>query len=129
MFKLIRIRSLITVNSNILNIYGGGSLRLTRPVSENFFHSLKTELVHHQTYQTREEAKQTVFEYRQSVHLTEACAIANYQQQTDFPIIARLLADDAPQFKLLTLFLCLCWIHEARHYKNSNPSCLDTSKL
>jgi len=58
---------------------------------------------------------------RQSVHLTEACAIAYYQQQTDFPIIARLLADDAPQFKLLTLFLCLCWIHDARHYKKLKP--------
>jgi hypothetical protein len=58
---------------------------------------------------------------RQSVHLTEACAIAFYQQQTDFPIIERLLADDAPQFKLLTVFLCLCWIHDARHYKKLNP--------
>ncbi|MDD1641367.1 MAG: transposase [Methylococcaceae bacterium] len=58
---------------------------------------------------------------RQSVHLTEACAIAYYQQQTDFPIIERLLADDAPQFKLLTLFLCLCWIHDARHYKKLKP--------
>jgi transposase InsO family protein len=29
-------------------------------VSESFFHTLKTELVHHQTYQTRDEAKQTV---------------------------------------------------------------------
>jgi Transposase IS66 family. len=58
---------------------------------------------------------------RQSVHLTEACGIAYYQQQTDFPVIGRLLADDAPQFKLLTLFLCLCWIHDARHYKNLNP--------
>ena len=58
---------------------------------------------------------------RQSVHLTEACAIAFYQQQTDFPIIARLLADDAPQFKLLTRFLCLCWIHDARHYKKLKP--------
>lgn len=58
---------------------------------------------------------------RQSVHLTEACGIAYYQQQTDFPVIERLLADDAPQFKLLTLFLCLCWIHDARHYKKLKP--------
>ena len=58
---------------------------------------------------------------RQRVHLTEACAIAYYQQQTDFPSIERLLADDAPQFKLLTLFLCLCWIHDARHYKKLKP--------
>ncbi len=58
---------------------------------------------------------------RQSVHLTEACAIAFYQQQSDFPIIERLMADDAPQFKLLTPFLCLCWIHDARHYKKLKP--------
>ena len=31
--------------------------------SESFFHSLKTELVHHEDFQTREEAKQTIFEY------------------------------------------------------------------
>jgi putative transposase len=32
-------------------------------VAESFFHTLKTELVHHQTYLTREEAKASVFEY------------------------------------------------------------------
>ena len=32
-------------------------------VSESFFHTLKTELVHHQHYQTRAEAKQDIFEY------------------------------------------------------------------
>ncbi|MDD5268575.1 MAG: hypothetical protein PHO08_15850 [Methylococcales bacterium] len=58
---------------------------------------------------------------RERVHLTEACAIAFYQQQTDFPIIERLMADDAPQFKLLTLFLYLCLIHDARHYKKLKP--------
>lgn len=58
---------------------------------------------------------------RQRVQLSEACAIAFYQQQSDFPIIERLMADDAPQFKLLTLFLCLCWIHDARHYKKLKP--------
>jgi hypothetical protein len=58
---------------------------------------------------------------RQSVHLSEACAIAYYQQQTEFPIIKTLLADDAPQFKLLTLCLALCWIHDGRHYKKLKP--------
>ena len=58
---------------------------------------------------------------RQSVHLTEAYAIAYFQQQTDFPIIERLLADDAPQFKLFTLYLALCRIHDARHYKKLKP--------
>lgn len=32
-------------------------------VSESFFHSLKTELVHHYQFKTREEAKQTIFDY------------------------------------------------------------------
>ena len=31
--------------------------------SESFFHTLKTELIHHRRYQNREEAKQEIFEY------------------------------------------------------------------
>ncbi|MDQ7091901.1 MAG: transposase [Methylococcales bacterium] len=58
---------------------------------------------------------------RQATHVTEACAIAYYQQQTDFPVIETLLADDAPQFKLLTEHLGLCWVHDARHYKKLRP--------
>ena len=58
---------------------------------------------------------------RQCVHLSEACAIAFYQQQTDFPVVKTLLADDAPQFKLLTQHLGLCWIHDGRHYKKLTP--------
>lgn len=57
----------------------------------------------------------------QTTRLTEACAIAYYQQQTEFPIIETLLADDAPQFKLLTRYLGLCWIHDGRHYKKLIP--------
>lgn len=58
---------------------------------------------------------------KQMAHLTEACAIAYYQQQTDFPRVNTLLADDAPQFKLLTRHLALCWIHDGRHYKKLRP--------
>jgi putative transposase len=32
-------------------------------VSESFFHTLKTELTHHEKFKTREEAKQAIFEY------------------------------------------------------------------
>jgi transposase InsO family protein len=45
-------------------------------VSESFFHSLKTELVHHQRFKTRAEANQAIFEYievfynRQRLHST-----------------------------------------------------------
>jgi len=44
--------------------------------SESFFHTLKTELIHHRRYQTRDEAKQDIFEYievfynRQRTHST-----------------------------------------------------------
>ena len=30
---------------------------------ESFFHTLKTELIHHKKYHTREEARRDIFEY------------------------------------------------------------------
>lgn len=51
----------------------------------------------------------------------EAAAIAFYHQQTDIPIVQTLVCDDAPQFKLLTYNLALCWVHEGRHYKKLTP--------
>ena len=32
-----------------------------------------------------------------------------------------MLADDAPQFKLITRLLALCWVHDGRHYKKLKP--------
>jgi hypothetical protein len=58
---------------------------------------------------------------KQGTHLAEACAIAYYRHQTDFPIINILMADDAPQFKLITEHLALCWVHDGRHYKKLTP--------
>jgi regulator of replication initiation timing len=51
----------------------------------------------------------------------EAAAITFYHQQTDIPIVQTLVCDDAPQFKLLTDNLALCWVHEGRHYKKLSP--------
>lgn len=51
----------------------------------------------------------------------EAAAIAFYHQQTNWPVVRTLVCDDAPQFKLLTEELALCWVHEGRHYKKLNP--------
>lgn len=51
----------------------------------------------------------------------EAAAIAFYHQQSRIPIVKTLVTDDAPQFKLLTDDLSLCWVHEARHYKKLSP--------
>jgi hypothetical protein len=41
----------------------------------------------------------------------EASAIAFYHQQSTTPVIQTLLCDDAPQFKLITSDLALCWVH------------------
>jgi hypothetical protein len=46
----------------------------------------------------------------QQRRVKEACAIAAYSTQTAIPIIGTLISDDAPQFKLLTETLGLCWV-------------------
>ena len=46
-------------------------------VSESFFHTLKTELINHECYQTRAEAKQSVFEYIEVFYNRERLHSAN----------------------------------------------------
>ncbi|MBT9438857.1 MAG: transposase [Desulfobacterales bacterium] len=53
--------------------------------------------------------------------IMEAGAIAYYHQEIDMPIVKLLLCDDAPQFKLITDDLSLCWVHDGRHYKRLRP--------
>jgi hypothetical protein len=55
------------------------------------------------------------------IRIAEAAAIAHYHQDNESGIVNILVADDAPQFKLLTFFLALCWIHMGRHFKKLNP--------
>lgn len=56
-------------------------------VSESFFHTLKTELIHHQIYQTRDEAKQAVFEYIEVFYNRERLHSANgYFSPLDFEL-------------------------------------------
>ena len=56
-------------------------------VSESFFHSLKTELVHHERFKTRAEANQAIFEYievfynRQRLHSTN-----NYMSPVNYEL-------------------------------------------
>jgi transposase InsO family protein len=38
-------------------------------VAESFFHTLKTELVYHERYQTREQARHSIFEYIEVFYL------------------------------------------------------------
>jgi len=61
---------------------------------------------------------------RKRTRILEACAISHYRQETGIMVVKILVCDDAPQFKLLTDFLALCWIHEGRHYKRLNPVAL-----
>ena len=53
--------------------------------------------------------------------IKEAAAIAHYHQGQENEIVNILIADDAKQFKLLTAFLGLCWVHMGRHFKKLNP--------
>ena len=55
-------------------------------VQESFFHTVKTELVHHEHYRTREEARASVFEYieafynRTRIHSTlDYCSPAEFE--------------------------------------------------
>lgn len=58
---------------------------------------------------------------QQRKRILDTAAIAAYHAQTGFPVAKLLIADDAPQFKLVTDELSLCWIHEGRHYKKLIP--------
>jgi len=53
--------------------------------------------------------------------LLEALAISAYHHQTRVPVIAILIVDDAPEFKLVARYLQLCWVHEGRLYKKMLP--------
>lgn len=58
---------------------------------------------------------------RVKVRILEASAIAEYHKRLDYPVVRIFVCDDAPQFKILTEELALCWIHEGRHYKKLDP--------
>jgi transposase InsO family protein len=61
--------------------------------AESFFHTLKTELIHHRRFETREQAKQEIFEYievfynRQRKHST-----LGYRTPTEFDQLHRKAA-------------------------------------
>jgi len=54
-------------------------------VSESFFHSLKTELVHHENYKTRAQANQSIFEYIEIFYIRKRLHSANgYLSPVDY---------------------------------------------
>ncbi|MBI2755254.1 MAG: transposase [Chloroflexi bacterium] len=58
---------------------------------------------------------------QQRARIREGLAIAAYHAQTDWPVVACLVCDDAPQFQQVTAELALCWVHEGRHYAKLSP--------
>ena len=58
---------------------------LDNAVAESFFHSLKTELIHHENFLTRKQANEKIFEYieifynRQRLHSSN-----NYLSPSEF---------------------------------------------
>lgn len=50
--------------------------------------------------------------------IAEGAYLSAYYTQNPLNI---LLADDAPQYKLLALFIALCWVHGGRNFKKLNP--------
>jgi len=59
--------------------------------------------------------------------ILEASGINAYKKSND--AIGQLIVDDAPQFKLITESLGLCWVHEGRHYKKLTPIVAKHKKL
>jgi len=53
--------------------------------------------------------------------ILSAAAVSAYHVETGVSIVQILVCDDAPQFKWLTRWLALCWVHEGRHYKKLTP--------
>jgi len=62
-------------------------------------------------------------------HILDAAAIAAYHALMEFPVIRLLICDDAPQFKLVTQQLALCWVHDGRLYKKLDPCVPGNRKL
>jgi len=58
---------------------------------------------------------------QQRSHVVDAAAVAAYHAQMEFPVVRLLICDDAPQFKLITKELALCWVHDGRLYKKLDP--------
>jgi len=66
---------------------------------------------------------------QQRSRVLDAAAVAAYHAQMELPVIRLLLCDEAPQFKLVTQELALCWIHDGRHYKKLDPFILQHRQL
>jgi len=53
--------------------------------------------------------------------IEQTAAVVYYRHQTAVPLIQTLVCDDAGQFKSITDFVALCWVHAGRHYHKLRP--------
>jgi len=53
--------------------------------------------------------------------IEQAAAVVYYRHQTAVPRVQMLVCDDARQFKSITDFVALCWVHAGRHYHKLRP--------
>ena len=58
----------------------------------------------------------------------ESFAFGYYFTQAEYPIIEYLVSDDAKEYKMISFFLMLCWIHDARYYNKLSPQ-LENHKI
>ena len=58
----------------------------------------------------------------------ESFAFGYYFTQKDYPVIEYLVCDDAPEYKMIALYLMLCWVHDARYYNKLCPQ-LENHKI
>lgn len=54
--------------------------------------------------------------------IMEAAGIVWYNTQDKIPIVPGFISDDAPQFRHITGWHALCWVHAGRLIKKLNPS-------
>lgn len=77
-------RNLLQQHRFIQSMSGKGNC-YDNAVVESFFHTLKTELVYFETYDTREDAKNSVFEYMETYYnLTRLHSTLNYCSPVEF---------------------------------------------
>jgi len=69
-------RDLLTQYEIIQSMSANGNC-LDNAVAESFFHTLKTELTHHEVYHTKKQAKQSIFEYMEIFYNRERIHSAN----------------------------------------------------
>ena len=61
--------------------------------------------------------------------ILEGAYLSAYYEESQASPLHILVADDAPQYKLICPLLSLCWVHIGRHFKKLNPTIEHHKKL